>query len=474
MKKTLSVILSLVVLSTTLAGCQKTPDSPIVAPKNFDKMLEAAQNNLQGIPLTEMLNAPERLVLTTTNSSETVTLTADADIIIPKVTGMPTVEVARRPFTQEEADRIIAYFIGTREFNSTIDGYTDDMRRLKQFYEELAAETDPSKRAMLQDSIDKFESAGIRVPQTSEIVPASQVFLPMESGDGEQIKGYSQDNQNSYVLSIQNDSSVNSHTVVYTQSQSGYVEWGGWYFDESRIDSLRKIGGNISPSEARAIQLTITKEDAQEQAARAMSALAIEDMVLYSCDEVWGSVSMKDAEKADARHGYLVRYTRSIAGTPVSYASNEISGGQRIESSEEFIAAWLYESIHFFIDDNGIAEFMWQSPYEIKETVTSATALKPFSEIQDIFSRMMLVTHTYGDANTTVEVSIDITRAELGLMRVMQPNDTSNALLVPVWDFYGSITTETNGQKFTSADPHESYLTINAIDGTIISRVSGY
>lgn len=50
--------------------------------------------------------------------------------------------------------------------------------------------------------------------------------------------------------------------------------------------------------------------------------------------------------------------------------------------------------------------------------------------------------------------------------------------MIPVWDFFGSMTSESeyNGEteSNTSKDPNESFLTINAVDGSIINRNLGY
>ena len=45
-------------------------------------------------------------------------------------------------------------------------------------------------------------------------------------------------------------------------------------------------------------------------------------------------------------------------------------------------------------------------------------------------------------------------------MRVLEPDSLDSGVIIPVWDFYGPS--------------GETYLTINAIDGTVIDRQYGY
>ena len=170
----------------------------------------------------------------------------------------------------------------------------------------------------------------------------------------------------------------------------------------------------------------------------------------------------------------------AINGVPITYTDNKISSNMWIgdeTTGEPLIASWPYESVQFIIDDTGIVEFVWESPYEIAETVTEFSALKSFDEIEDVFSKMILITKAYPDQEVTL--TFDIDRAQLGLMRIMEKNNPGTALLVPVWDFYGTMTmeyTDQNGNKQSDTidEPHTSHLTINAIDGSIIDRQQGY
>ena len=59
----------------------------------------------------------------------------------------------------------------------------------------------------------------------------------------------------------------------------------------------------------------------------------------------------------------------------------------------------------------------------------------------------------------------------LGYARVLKQDETGVGLLVPAWDFFGTVT-DADGAVFD--DPDQSLLTINAIDGTIIDRAAGY
>ena len=68
MKKSISIILALLLL-TTMAACQKTPDSPIVKGKNLENIVDKAIDSPvvvepdSGDDLLQLLEAPERFTL---------------------------------------------------------------------------------------------------------------------------------------------------------------------------------------------------------------------------------------------------------------------------------------------------------------------------------------------------------------------------------------------------------------------------
>ena len=79
---------------------------------------------------------------------------------------------------------------------------------------------------------------------------------------------------------------------------------------------------------------------------------------------------------------------------------------------------WSYESLCFYVDKDGIESMTYSNPYTIGKIKTENLNLLSFSEVMKIYEKMMVVN--------------------------------------------------------TSKDPNESFLTINAVDGSIIDRNLGY
>lgn len=72
---------------------------------------------------------------------------------------------------------------------------------------------------------------------------------------------------------------------------------------------------------------------------------------------------------------------------------------------------------------------------------------------------------------------IEISRVTLSLHRIIEQNSNESGLLVPAWNFYGkqiSTLNDPDGYSEPIETLNQSFLTINAIDGSIIDISKGY
>lgn len=80
------------------------------------------------------------------------------------------------------------------------------------------------------------------------------------------------------------------------------------------------------------------------------------------------------------------------------------------------------------------------------------------------------------------DLTYKIDRIVFGYTRIYEPqSDSRSGMLVPAWDFFGSYEgtykegkEEGRSEDFRDTTRYESYLTINAIDGSVIDRGLGY
>ena len=128
--------------------------------------------------------------------------------------------------------------------------------------------------------------------------------------------------------------------------------------------------------------------------------------------------------------------------------------------------------------EDGIDQVEFINQYDIGQVKTERVNLKSFDEIMDIYEKMMLIQNA-DTLNSEDGRVYHIDRITFGYSRIYEPaTDSKSGVLVPVWDFFGSFegfyTEEQQVQgapeTFGNYDTNMSYLTINAIDGSVIDR----
>ena len=131
------------------------------------------------------------------------------------------------------------------------------------------------------------------------------------------------------------------------------------------------------------------------------------------------------------------------------------------------------------MDDQGIVSLQHRR-MRLLETLTEDAALLPFEEIRDVFETMITVVDNQTEAPAwnkpgmpKLEKEYYIQEIRLGLKPVFEYGSIGEVIryyLVPAWDFLGYDTARVNdGElKTDKTNPMKSFLTINAVDGTVI------
>lgn len=217
-------------------------------------------------------------------------------------------------------------------------------------------------------------------------------------------------------------------------------------------------------------------DEIKEKATEKVAAMGFSDFVpageeyyvIYGDDIVYGA-----GQEAVDRVGYGIHFTRSFDGVPVTYT---VEMGTSMEDEESVV--WPYENLTLVYNEEGLVNFVWGNPYEVEKVSDEYLFLLPFSEIQNIFEEIVI--KKYQDwmaGNEGMSMDIRIDEIRLGYMRVREKNNAEEATMIPVWDFLGMQRISYDDESYESFDEnsvYNSFLTINALDGTIIDRGFGY
>lgn len=184
-------------------------------------------------------------------------------------------------------------------------------------------------------------------------------------------------------------------------------------------------------------------------------------------------------------------YERMVDGVPVNVVLQSVYPVYKPDNSEEKGEQdmWLDEALNISYMSGRLKSVGYIAPVEVSDYSSEKLFLLPFKEVRQIFEdtvagrvigkegsksapRLYPDMTSIGDANANIHVQI--TKVKLGYMRVRDEEDPEEGVLIPVWDFYGTWSMETEKDGEAMMDMEDvSLMTIDARDGTVIDRLCG-
>lgn len=459
--KLMRVSLALVLVLAFLAGCQKTPDEPIVIGKDYEQMMILAQS---GQPkdgsLAEQVGAPERYVLDSPLkiAAGNLEVYVDAAVAVPDTAKMTTARVSRHSFTTEECAKYVqVLFNGQKTYSGQLavakPALLERIEKTRLDLQEAVAQQNEKLQEMLQATLNKYEAELASYGEGDGLVEAPVEFTVNADNYGEEkIYLVSDGSDGTYrSIRIKNHDEFRTYELLYKVSKDAYSGIPEIYSMEYESDV--HFGTEMLGDPNDLPDLTKSEADAVSEADRMLSDLGIRDFRAKDTDLVFGSIN------GTVQKAYRISYTRIIGGVSFNYNPTDLDSGMAVDDGKGGKApVWGAEKVTFIVTDEGVVQFEMVNPLEVKEIVTEHTNMKDFESIMGIFKRMILIVHANVPEGQTRTIGIE--RIELGLMRILEPDTLDTGVVVPVWDFYGGS--------------GETYLTINAIDGSIIDRRVGY
>jgi hypothetical protein len=461
-----------------LAGCQATPEQPVVVQKDMEQMIGMAQQTLvhaQGA-LAERLGAPESLQMELVSAKGKLMVHVDAAVTLPDVPTIPTVRVGMSRFSQEDVKRLYDTLCGNAVPVSPLDTQLTQAYKMRLIQDLMEQKQSGKLDDMKYESMEQLDAAIAQVmaeaaglPEHFERVEPDFSFETQEDGSEWQ------------AIRVAPDDATLSDLYI-SNSPEGMGQCHAQYFrDLSYAAALSQIlvsGVYYSGEETHSpyfVPPEMSEADARKLAEETVSALGLTELVCSAGRAAALYNSMTEAEDAPRRGIYEFMFTRQIGGVPITYTGDD---GSSIDATKEDVEAgffampWLYEKVRVIIDNDGVLCLVWNSPYVVQETVAEDTAMLPFEDIRNTFEKMITVVgNVYDTSENGLTCDMTVTEARLGLMRVTEKDIGASGLVIPVWDFFGYIE-RSDGIK-TSQDACRALLTINAIDGSVIDRNFG-
>ena len=488
----------------TLSGCQPTPTESIVKEKNLDQMIEDATKTRtdstavpQGSALSEKIGAGKTYVKELADTKGKVKIHVNADVFVPDASGVTVLRVEQGKITQEQIDVLLGRLMKGELFSGQDYRISknDAQYAIQMLQNAIAARGGvPTKKEILsydwdlvmmgldlehlQAEVDTAPDTTIKTPSTGKLGPMNPDF-----GSGEELYVLSQPEGSGYQSFHVYNFSDGSSMLEFYSEKCAFSNSRSYFTTKDAIDAAARsrLRGFEEVKEPSTVpDVTITKEDAAKMADELVAALGIQGFMLYSqvkaIDGSINSAADQSASDNPPRTVWLLRYARTINGIPATYT---VWDCMKVEDNYQS-APWPYEDMTIAIDESGIVGFNWRSPYQVTGTVTENANVLSFQNAMNVFDTMALVVNAwegYADGNPNLtEIDIQVGQIRFGLTRVTEQNKRNSGLMVPCWDFFGTVNyvMESEGQTRIFEDGPVPILTINAIDGSIINRSLGY
>lgn len=505
MRRIFVLFLTVAMFILFVTACQETPEKPAVIRKDLEQMLGNAEKGdtekSDGRSLSEQYGIPETYKFKFTSEDGKLDIIVDAQVTVPDANAMPIYRVKAADFTQEQVDALWNVFCRDREMwkspqQQTKSEIQDSIVAWKRFMKDEGEEDNPEAQERLVQLQKALETA----PETVEAVRADgklgtmywykdpetktqlltsytglSAYEKVKTGGATFFVQNNNDLKEAYFVENKNGTGGGGMNVsrnamiMYTDNSNPSANTNFGYSpsvpilkdEDLSADLLKNIG--LKPSEAKKMVQDMLDEAHID---------AVINSVYYLDDEQKGYVD--NEVRPPKNYVYDIFCVRKVDGIPCAYIDRESRINENGEGEKAMMApSWTYEKIEFRVNAQGIFGMEWWSPLEMIEKVNADSQLKPFSEIQEIFEKMMRIKYEAQAKIGKGAMRFDINRVTLSLQRIVEQNSYENGLLVPVWNFYGKLTFD-YGEETPWEQIGVSFLSINAIDGSVIDTGKGY
>lgn len=497
MYKKILLLLLMTVGFCSFFGCKKTPDNPIVINKNDGALEEKISNNN-----TNTILFPENWEDHFQSTNGFLTVKINADIITPDVTMYPVALIEPMGLIQETADRILDCLIGDAELYQINDILTKEkiqkqIESSQNFLEYVLPdyrESDPvyyewkfkDTTEFLNHLYQQWENAPENLPR----IKSAGLFESSQGNDVNIIENMLNDSEfppeeiDKFLEALKKESNQKEEirgeadlgktsTAVINIFKNSTKNQGVDFHNTDFGSPVEELYNALDKENEEKIKISIN--DALEEAYSVIDEIGIKDMYLYET----GYIITYQGEGKEPGHAFRFIFTKSINEVPITCVKGfEIYTAPNVGGLRE---PWLDEQLEICIDETGVIDFKWKYPTEIKEIINDSVELLAFDDVRQRFKDHILHVMASENDESIISKTLVIDRSNLGLAKVAQKN-SEKYMLIPVWDFFGYIiykyvpgiaeTDENN--EIIYKHPEYSFLTINAIDGSIIDRNLGY
>ena len=482
MRRLLSIFLILMSFFIFFTACQPTPEETIVAQKDGSALEEKINESADASK--QATGVGSHYVYQKSYEQPKNTLTVDAILTGGAENAMPVFIVEDAPFESGEPERKIV--------EGLFPGYTiyNQDELLKQ---EIKAEIDYLEMVYFRIQNNLDWETGEPIPEGVEpnyilpppakkyqnLTPEEEAQLTVEDKYEAYLEERYQDYANApdvedlepadYKIEISDGNPIPQDILCAVQGEkiykltlaNGTTERMGTIFWVERID--KALPDDIAMPEVLTPAEELRQDEAMQgdlaQIEECMANIGVDYLALYGAYQGNGI----------CRYIYTRQYNTAQEDYVPSYLGMTATDGDGVIMRD----LWGPEYMQITTYEGEIYDIDWYNASKIKEVENENVKLLPWEEIQEIFEQQIdfMLTPAMGHRKEEGQriyfpnpTDITIDRIHLGLTKVLV-QDTDEYRLIPTWSFFGTDNSPNDVVHY-----EKCYLTINAIDGSIIDR----
>ena len=456
--------ISLIFLSLALLiGCKKSPESDIITNKNEDKLEKAIVKEANDQEQDDDVQHKKDEFKVSTGDLQVV---VDAQVNAIKGS-MPIVRTIPREITSEDVKTWVEIlFGGQKAYDPATPKSKGELEKeillwkqkinSKDLEEEYGDEVADAKE-LYEEMICNLEKLYEDAPEESAEKETDYIFHPYEyylSAEGISSEGDRNAKDMKFFAETKYDKNGVKWKILATNRDEEDYDMHAIDFCDDSIDGENAI-----------LKYDCSDEEALNLAEETRIRLGLNDWEVYDIQEL----------KGDSSCQHVFYYTRYYKQVPT------LTGyGIDLQSEDLYAANLYYESLSIEVTNGKVTAVSWYSPMDIVEVENDNVKMLSFDEVYECFKSQMQSQYsknTYlengwfeeGDEYfENAEMSIRINQIEQGMFRIKIKDNSEEYRMVPAWVFKGS--TFCDGDFLTE----ESYVVINAIDGSVINPNLGY
>ncbi len=457
-----TIMMAALTLALLLSACQPTPEIAPVQNKS-GSLIDMISGDYDYTPENAAaLNGQtwsEQVF-----KQDDITVTVDAQIITQDVKAYPAVRVKAEKGKFKKStylnNMLDYFFAGDQPYYRQMDPAKKEAAIRTLWYQQyLSSGTVPEKE--LDEVNQKLKKCQKLLATVSDDIP----FDIKEDPYGEKhMTDTGIDNLIAFVSYPSDGISFfemgNNH-LVFIKQTSIYNN----YQYEVRLDSLSNAPESIEMDAQNALKIA---EDSVNTIAKGESMELVRTATICRVPETMPEMTDEQKLNPDCLVFYFMRSYQGVKPTYTVVANYQFN---LIEADLQYRPKTYPEYIKVIVYHSNIVDWEWLNPDIKGGTISNDVPLMPFEQIKGIFKQQ--VENYFVDASFPGRTEIYIDKIVLGLMKISEKDSDNECLIIPVWDFIGTEHTVFFGEEDNSDEDH-TFLTINAIDGTIIDRWAGY